>query len=139
MQPLASPPSGLRILVADDHPDIRESLQLLLRLWGHEIVVARNGPEALALAQAFRPHVVLLDFQMPGLNGGEVARRLRQMPETEGMVIVAATGHDRDEDSFTPYSKHFDSHFRKPFNLSRLEDLLASCSKMEHSSAGHGT
>jgi CheY-like chemotaxis protein len=142
MHPLVFPSWGLRILVADDYPDIGESLQILLHLWGHEVVVARNGLDALASAQAFRPHVALLDLEMPGLSGGEVARRLRQIPEFEGLVIVAATGHDHDEESLKPYCEHFDYHFRKPFNLGELENLLACYSRVvepEGSSDGLGT
>jgi CheY-like chemotaxis protein len=129
MPPLASSSLGLRILVADDHLDTVESLQILLGLWGHKVVVAHNGLDALASVRAFRPHVVLLDFLMPGLSGGEVARRLRQSPEFEDLVIVAATGHHHDEESFLPYRKHFDYHILKPFNLRELENLLASYSR----------
>jgi CheY-like chemotaxis protein len=134
MRPHSSSSPGLRVLVADDHPDTGESLQVLLKLWGHEALVTHSGREALAAAEAFRPHMALLDFQMPGLNGGEVARRLRQMPGLERLVIVAATGHDDDEDSFRPYLKLFDHHLRKPFNLGELERLLAA-----HSNVGEPT
>jgi CheY-like chemotaxis protein len=133
---------GLRVLVADDYPDTGESLQILLKLWGHEALVTRSGREALAAAEAFRPHVALLDFQMPGLNGGEVARRLRRIPGLERLVIVAATGHDHDEEAFRPYLNLFNHHLRKPFNLGELERLLASHSTAvgpAASSGGTGT
>jgi CheY-like chemotaxis protein len=142
MSSSASSSLGLRVLVADDHLDTVESLRILLGLWGHEVAVARNGRDALASAQAFRPHVALLDFQMPGLSGGEVARRLRQSPELEGLVIVAATGYHHDEEAFLPYLRHFDYHIRKPFNLGELENLLASYSRVAEvgrSSDGLGT
>jgi CheY-like chemotaxis protein len=141
MQPLATSP-GLRVLVADDHPDTGESLQILLSLWGHVVLVARSGQEALDSAQAFRPHVALLDFQMPGLNGGEVAQRLRQLPEFERLILVAATGHDQDEDSFKPYFHLFDYYLRKPFNLRHLEEILGCRSRTAEpgtSSNGIGT
>jgi CheY-like chemotaxis protein len=128
MQPLASPSGGLRILVADDYLDSAESLQILLTLWGHDVLVTHRGWATLAVVQEFRPHIVFLDFQMPDLNGGEVAQRLRQLPGFELLIIVAATGHDEDEESFKPYLKLFDQYLRKPFNLSELERLLASCS-----------
>ncbi len=127
MQPLAPSSRGLRILVADDYLDSAESLQILLTLWGHDVHVTHRGWGALAVVQEFRPHVVILDFQMPDLNGGEVAKRLRQLPGFERLIIVAATGHDEDEESFKPYLKLFDHYLRKPFNLSELERLLAFC------------
>jgi CheY-like chemotaxis protein len=139
MQPLASSSAGLRILVADDYPDTGESLQLLLKLWGHEVLVTHSGRQALAAVEEFRPHMVLLDFQMPGLNGGEVAQRMRQLPGFERLVIVAATGHDHDEESFQPYLRFFDHHICKPFRLGELENLLAlRCSVEEPGSASSG-
>lgn len=128
MQPLAYSSGGLRVLVADDYPDLGESLQLLLRLWGHEVLVTQSGQEALAALPTFRPQIVFLDFQMPDLNGGEVAKVLRRLPGFERLILVAATGHDQDEEDFKPYLKHFDYHLHKPFNLSELESLLASFS-----------
>src|SRR5215472_12511318 len=128
MQPLVSSSGGLRILVADDYLDSAESLQILLTLWGHDVLVTHRGWATLAVVQEFRPHIAFLDFQMPDLNGGEVAERLRQLPGFERLIIVAATGHDEDEESFKPYLKLFDHHLRKPFNLSELERLLANYS-----------
>jgi CheY-like chemotaxis protein len=140
MGPSTSSGLGLRVLVADDYPDTVESLQILLRLWGHEVATARDGVEALAAAKAFRPHVLVLDFEMPRLSGGEVAVRLRQMPGFERLVIVAATGHDSDEKSFEPYREQFDFHFRKPFSLDELEGLLASSTSIaELRGASHGS
>jgi CheY-like chemotaxis protein len=88
--------------------------------------------------QEFRPHVAFLDFQMPDLNGGDVAQRLRQLPGFERLIIVAATGHDEDEESFKPYLKLFDHHLRKPFNLSELERLLANYSIVAESGSATG-
>jgi CheY-like chemotaxis protein len=130
MQPLASSSGGLRILVADDFLDSAGSLQILLSLWGHEVLVTHRGWATLAVVQEFRPHIALLDFQMPDLNGGEVAQRMRQMPGLERLILVAATGHDPDEESFKPYLKLFDHHLRKPFNLTELERLLACYSRV---------
>ncbi len=138
MQPFVPPSGGLRILVADDYPDTAESLQILLSLWGHEVLVTRSGREALAVVQRFRPHMAFLDFQMPGLNGGEVAQRLRQLPGFERLILVAATGHDHDEESFNSYLKFFDYHLRKPFNLSELERLLAACSRVTEQGTSSG-
>src|SRR5262249_6328711 len=126
MQRLASSSPKLRILVADDYPDTVESLQILFTLWGHEVRVARSGREALAGAQAFRPDVVMLDFQMPGLNGGEVARWLRRWPGFEHLLLIAVTGYESDEEDFGPYLPYFDHVFRKPFSLGQLEEVLGA-------------
>jgi CheY-like chemotaxis protein len=128
MQPPDSSCGTLRILVADDYPDSAVSLKILLTLWGHEVIVVHWGREALAVAQIFRPQIVLLDFELPDLNGGEVAKVLRQLPGFERLLIVATTGYDQDEESFKSYLKLFDHHLRKPFNLTELERLLAACS-----------
>jgi CheY-like chemotaxis protein len=126
MQPLTSSSGALRILVADDHPDSAETMQILLRLWGHEVVIARSGQEALAVVQEFKPQIAFLDFLMPDLNGGEVAKRMRQLPGLERLIIIAATAHEQDDETFVPYHKLFDYHLLKPFKLSELEKLLAS-------------
>ncbi len=79
----AVPPSGRRLLVVDDNRDAAESLAMLLRLQGHEVRVANDGPSALELAKAYQPVMVFLDIGMPGMDGYEVARRLRQQPGLE--------------------------------------------------------
>src|SRR5262249_47819276 len=89
---------ALLVLVVDDHHDSVESLALLLRLWGYQTVEAHDGPAALALVVARQPDVILLDIGMPGLDGYEVARRLRELPGTRDALIWALTGHGRDED-----------------------------------------
>jgi CheY-like chemotaxis protein len=128
MQPPDSSCGALRILVADDYPDSAVSLKILLTLWGHEVIVVHWGREALAVAQIFRPQILLLDFELPDLSGGEVAKVLRQIPGFERLPIIAITGYDRDEESFRPYLKLFDYHLRKPYNLTELEGLLAAYS-----------
>ena len=124
MQPLASSSGGLRVLVADDSLDSAESLQILLSLWGHEVLVTHRGWATLAVVQEFRPHIVFLDYQMPDLNGGEVVQMIRQMPGYERLILIAATGFDAGDASFKPYLKHFDHYLHKLFSLSALEKLL---------------
>lgn len=116
----------LRVLVVDDYHDAADSLRVLLQLWGHEVRVARDGHAALAVATDFQPQVVLLDVQMPGLHGGEVARRLRLLPGAERVLLIATTGMDPDEERLAPYAALFDGHLTKPFNLERLERLLGT-------------
>ena len=83
-------PTGpsLRVLVVEDNVDAGDSLSLLLRLYGHEVLVARTGPSALEVASAFRPNLVLLDIGLPGMDGYQVAERLRERPEFENVFFV---------------------------------------------------
>jgi PAS domain S-box-containing protein len=97
------PPTGpsLRILVVEDNIDAGDGLSLLLRMHGHEVLVARTGPSALEVASAFGPHVVLLDIGLPGLDGFQVAQRLRERPEFTNVVLCALSGYtpsDADRD-----------------------------------------
>ena len=94
-----SRPPRRRILVVDDNVDAAKSLaRLLARLYGQEVRVAHDGPEALAVAEEFRPEVVLLDIGLPGMDGNEVARRLRERPEFDGTLLVALTGWGQEAD-----------------------------------------
>ena len=77
------------MLVVEDNVDAADSLSLLLRLYGHEVPVARTGPTALEMASAFRPDVVLLDIGLPGMDGYQVARRLRERPEFKDVMLCA--------------------------------------------------
>src|SRR5262249_18462475 len=86
------PPSLRRVLIADDNRDAAESLAMLLRMDGHEVSIAYDGPQALAMLAQAQPQVALLDIGMPGLNGYEVARRIRQAPQGRGVTLIAVTG-----------------------------------------------
>jgi PAS domain S-box-containing protein len=116
-----------RILVVDDNVDSAESLGMLLRLAGQEVQVAYNGQSALALAGTFRPHVVLMDIGMPGMDGYETARRLRQQPGLEKTMLVALTGWGQEEDRRRSLEAGFDRHLVKPIEPEQLTELLASC------------
>jgi two-component system, OmpR family, response regulator len=82
----------MRILVADDNVDSADCLARLLKIAGHELRVAYDGPTALALVTNFKPKVILLDIGIPGLSGYEVAQRIRQNSETKNATLVAITG-----------------------------------------------
>jgi CheY-like chemotaxis protein len=114
----------LLVLVVDDDRDTAESLALLLGLWGHESVVAYDGPTALTLALARHPDLILLDIAMPGLDGYEVARRLRALPGTRDARIWALTGHARDEDRHHALEAGCDGHLVKPLAPEALRELL---------------
>jgi CheY-like chemotaxis protein len=114
------------VLVVDDNVDAADSLGLLLRLSGQETRMAYDGPTALLVAEAFRPQLVLLDIGMPGMDGYEVARRLRGLPVLEGVVLVAVTGWGQEEDRLRSRAAGFDDHLVKPADPVALQHLLAS-------------
>jgi PAS domain S-box-containing protein len=119
-------PTGLRrrILVVDDNVDAAESLALLLRLQGQVVRVAHDGPSALATAQAFQPEMVFLDIGMPGMDGYEVARQLRQQPGLEHTTLVALTGWGQEEDRRRSREAGFDKHLIKPVEPDLLRRAL---------------
>jgi CheY-like chemotaxis protein len=118
-------PRRLRVLVVDDYPDSAETLRILLYLWGHEALVAPDGPSALRAAPAFRPDLALLDIQMPRMHGGELARRLRRLPGLRHLRILALSATEPDDPRLAGYAGVFDGHLGKPFSLDDLERLLA--------------
>jgi PAS domain S-box-containing protein len=120
----AVPAAGMRILVADDNSDAADSLQRILALYGYDARAAYDGNAALALGVAFRPHVAVLDIGMPGANGYEVARALR---ETLGnsIKLIALTGWGQDGDRRRAMEAGFDFHLTKPIDPAALNDLLA--------------
>lgn len=99
--------------------------RLLGRLHGQEVRVAHDGPSALAVAEEFRPEVVLLDIGLPGMDGHEVARRLRGRPEFEGVLIVALTGWGQGDDRRRSQEVGIDHHLVKPVDPESLKNLLA--------------
>jgi two-component system CheB/CheR fusion protein len=113
-----------RILVVDDSADGRESMAELLRLAGYRVAEAADGPEALRVATEFRPDVVLLDIGLPGMDGFEVARRLRELPETRMATLIALTGYGQREMQDRSKKVGFDHHLVKPVHLDLLEPLL---------------
>jgi PAS domain S-box-containing protein len=116
--------SNCRILVVDDNKDSADTLGMLLRMKGNDIRSAHDGHEALEVAEAFRPEIVLLDIGLPKLNGYDVARRIRQQSWGQGMTLVALTGWGQDEDRRLSQEAGFNFHFVKPVELESLEKLL---------------
>ena len=114
-----------RVLCVDDNVDACTMLGLVLRMQGYEVQMAHTGLGALASAMTWRPDVVLLDIGLPGIDGYEVARRLRAEPATRTARLVALTGHGNAEDLQLGREAGFDAHLLKPADPSEVETLLA--------------
>jgi PAS domain S-box-containing protein len=113
-----------RILLADDNRDAAESLAIILRLEGHEVELAHDGAAALALFEARKPDVALLDIGMPKSNGYEVARQIRSVPEGRDILLIAITGWAQDSDKAQSRAAGFDHHLTKPIEPDALIGLL---------------
>ena len=115
-----------RILIVDDDEDSTRSMAILQRRRGHETRTAFTGPDAVAAAVEFLPEVVLLDIGLPGMDGYEVARRLRAMPALAGIFLVAMSGYGSDEDRAQAKLAGFDEHLVKPVDHDLLREWLRS-------------
>jgi PAS domain S-box-containing protein len=124
--PERGPASPRRILVVDDNRDAAESLEILLQLWGHQARSAQDGPEALSMAAELRPEIVLLDIGLPGMDGYEVARRMRALPACKDALLVAVTGYGQNRDRLQSQQAGFDHHLVKPVLPEVLQELIAS-------------
>ncbi|MGH9767788.1 MAG: hybrid sensor histidine kinase/response regulator [Blastocatellia bacterium] len=118
--------AGLRILVVDDNADSVDMMAMMLQIGGHEVRVAHNGLEAIEAALSFRPTIALLDIGLPEMDGYELARRLREHPETRETVLIAVTGYGQTEDRKRSREAGFDHHLVKPVEPDALEALLGS-------------
>lgn len=114
----------MRILIVEDHADTARSLATVVQLWGHQAQVAPNGEAALTAGAATPPEVVLLDIGLPGMNGWDVAKRLRAMALTPRPVIIAISGYGRDTDRLQSYEAGIDNHLTKPVDPAFLQELL---------------
>jgi PAS domain S-box-containing protein len=114
-----------RILIVDDNADTARGLARLLKLLGHEVATAHDGPSAIDAAESFQPSVVLLDIGLPGMSGYEVASRLRAEDFGRNLLIVAVSGYGQDEDRRRSREAGFDYHLVKPIDHDALLTLLA--------------
>ncbi len=126
-----SPPGEgrLRILIVEDNDDAREMLRTLLDLAGHETHEAADGLEGLRLATELKPQVALIDLGLPGLDGLELASRIRAMPGTATMELVALTGYGQMQDRQRTRAAGFDQHVVKPVDPETLEKVLAAAAQ----------
>jgi len=115
---------GSKILVVDDNADAAQGLATLLRLDGYEVVVAHDGAEALAVAERERPALVLLDLGLPGMDGFEVARRLRGIDGLAHARLIAGTGYGQEADKRRTAEAGFEAHLVKPVDIEQLEKML---------------
>jgi CheY-like chemotaxis protein len=113
-----------RVLLIEDNADIVELIHMQLELWGHEVASAADGPSGLAAALSFHPDVALLDVGLPGMDGYELARRIRRHPEGASIRLIAMTGYGRPEDRDRALQAGFDAHLVKPVEPAQLQELL---------------
>ena len=114
-----------RILVVDDNVDAAQSLGCLLEIGGHQVHLAHDGEQAVAMAQALQPHVALVDIGLPKLNGYGVAKQVRAEPWGARMMLVALTGWGQDEDKRRAMAAGFDAHLTKPVEPEQVDALVA--------------
>jgi two-component system CheB/CheR fusion protein len=120
-----------RILVVEDIADSREMLRTLLELDGHQVTVAADGLAGLEAIQQSRFDLALVDVGLPGLDGYEVARRVRSSPELQGLFLVALTGYGREEDRRAVREAGFDLHIVKPLKLNDLTEVMTKLAQRQ--------
>jgi PAS domain S-box-containing protein len=113
-----------RVLVVDDNVDAAAMLSALLRMLGHEVVTVHDGAEALHISEGFRPEVIMLDIGMPGMNGYEVARQVRQRNRSPQPMLVAVTGWGKPSDEVRSREAGFDAHLVKPVEEPKIRQLF---------------
>jgi len=121
---LARVPRSKRIAVVEDNPDARVLLAQVLEAMGFAVLTAQDGEEALRLAEQERLPIYIIDLGLPRINGFEVARRIRQMPASEGALLIALSGYGSPEDKQKAAEAGFDHHLTKPADMEELERLL---------------
>jgi CheY-like chemotaxis protein len=115
-----------RVLVVDDNQDAAESLALYLEAAGHEVHTANDGPTALVLAADLLPSAVVLDIGLPGLDGYEVARRLRAMEGMGDAMLIAVSGYTQDADRARSREAGIEHHLPKPTDPMMIAKLIAA-------------
>jgi signal transduction histidine kinase/CheY-like chemotaxis protein len=123
-QPPPPPRELQRLLVVDDNADVASGLAEVLKLLGYDVQIASDGPSALRLQASYQPDLVFLDIGLPGMDGYEVARRLRKQHDAKRPVLVAVTGWGQEEDRRRSREAGFDVHLVKPLDIPMLEQVL---------------
>jgi CheY-like chemotaxis protein len=117
------------VLVVDDNVDAARALAMLLKESGHDVRAIYDGLTALDTALNYRPNVILLDIGLPGLDGFEVAKQLRQQPVLSSVVLVAMTGYGQDSDRRRSLDAGFNHHLVKPADFRKVQRILATVSE----------
>lgn len=123
---VASSPDEFGVLIVDDNRDAADSMAMLLKMEGYDVRVAYDGPQALTAVGASRPDVVLLDIGLPGMDGFQVAQRVRAEPDNSAIVIVAVSGYGQEEHRSRSSQVGCDHHLVKPIEPAVVSELLAS-------------
>jgi CheY-like chemotaxis protein len=118
------PRGGRRILIIDDNDDVREMLRMSLSRSGHVIYEARDGESGVQLANEVHPDVILVDIGLPGIDGYEVATRLRKTPELRLSSMIAISGYGQPKDKQRALEAGFDTHLTKPVPPEALEEVI---------------
>ncbi len=122
----AGPRAPRRVLVVEDNADAAQAMLLLLRELGHHVTTVNDGAEAVMIARAFHPDVVLLDIGLPGIDGYELARKLRGMSETRNARMIAVTGYGQPSDRARSMAAGFDHHLVKPVDPAKLAEAVSA-------------
>jgi two-component system, chemotaxis family, CheB/CheR fusion protein len=115
-----------RVLIVDDHEEVGESIARLVRTWGHEVAIVRDGPSALSMASGFQPECAIVDLSLPGMSGIELARRLREVFPPQQLYMIALTGYAGAAIREACLAAGFDIHLVKPGEIDLLEELLGA-------------
>ena len=128
-EPAGTASGRTRVMVVDDNHEAAKILAIALDMFGAEAKVCHDGPAALALVETFNPQLIFLDIGMPGMDGHEVARRIRAMPRFKTVRIVGLSGWGQEEVRRRSAEAGFDEHLVKPIDISGLQRLLASAAR----------
>jgi CheY-like chemotaxis protein len=126
---------ALRLVVVDDNQDAADTTAMLLKVLGHQCRVAYSGAAGLEAALADLPDAVILDIGLPGMDGYEVAKRIRQDHRAKNVPLIALTGYGRDADRELSESAGFDAHIVKPVDMQKLQHVLTTIAMRRGGSA----
>jgi signal transduction histidine kinase/ActR/RegA family two-component response regulator len=124
-------PAHPKILVVDDNEAAAQGLGLLLEHAGHKVQLAYDGPNALRMIKEFLPHVVLLDIGLPGMDGYEVAKKIREDRDSS-LILIALSGYGQDEDKKKAQQSGFNHHLTKPVGIHEVQKVLSNISMQPH-------
>jgi len=120
---------GKRVAIVEDNKLQAQSLAILLEMMGYQVRTASDASTALSMIAEFVPQVALIDIGLPGLNGYELARRLRDLPQLRDITLIAQTGWGTEDDREQARQAGFQHHLTKPIDHKRLEEILAQATQ----------